>query len=114
MESNEDTNKISNFPKNELKDEKKIEKSLNVSKTFNQLRGGADTEELIKDKIIKLRNNYNFSMSYSLSILNILKLFHKCLFEKVFNTLNENRSVFNVFKEISEFYQSFSEQVLKA
>ena len=98
MESNKDTNNI-----------------LSMSKTFNhstELK--TDAEALIKEKIIKLRNNYNFSMSYSLSILNILKLFHKCLFEKVFNTLNENRTVFNVFKEISEFYQSFSEHVLKS
>lgn len=72
-----------------------------------------DPEELIKAKVLKIRKNYNFSMSYSLGILNILKLFHGLLFEKVFNSLNENKNILNFFKEISSFYQGFADQLKK-
>ena len=124
MESNKDNNQnasnmISNAPQNEeeKKEEKNAAPALSISKTLNQLSMSVirkDQEDLIKDKIIKLRRNYNFSMSYSLGILNILKLFNNCLFDKVTNTLNENKSILNLFKEISGFYQSFSEQVRKS
>lgn len=63
MESNKDNNQnasnmISNAPQNE--EEKNNAPALSISKTFNQLSMSEirkDPEDLIKEKIIKLRRN---------------------------------------------------------
>lgn len=113
------TDKISNENKEKGNEEKKEESKSNASslsqkKSLNNSNQQVkDPEELIKAKVIKIRKNYNFSMSYSLGILNILKLFHGLLFEKVFNSLNENKNILNFFKEISSFYQGFADQLKK-
>ena len=100
----------------EKKDEQVPQNSqLTQSKTFTQSTQLVKSpEDIIKAKVSKIRSNYNFAISYSNGIIAILKLFNNLLFEKVFNSLNENKNTLNFFKDISAFYMSFSDQIKKS
>ena len=100
----------------EKKDEQVPQNSqLTQSKTFTQSTQLVKSpEDIIKAKVSKIRSNYNFDISYSNGIIAILKLFNNLLFEKVFNSLNENKNTLNFFKDISAFYMSFSDQIKKS
>ena len=74
-----------------------------------------DTLKLtLKSRIEQLKVKYTFALKYSQNIITILKLFTSVFNEKVLNTLNENKNVLKFFKELTNVYQSFSDQIKKA
>ena len=74
-----------------------------------------DTLKLtLKSRIEQLKGKYTFALKYSQNITTIIKLFTNLFNEKVLNTLNENKNVLKFFKELTNVYQSFSDQIKKA
>ena len=69
------------------------------------------TVDIIKSKIKDLRNNFNFSLQLYDIITKIIKNFQDLTYEKLANTINECSNYFSFFKNSSELYSKFAEQI---
>ena len=70
-----------------------------------------EIEKIISEKAKEMRDKYNFAMSYSNGINNIINLFITLLFERLENSFKENNNYFQFFKNIQTIYQSFAEEI---
>ena len=66
---------------------------------------------LIQAKIKELNTNYNFSMQYHDIIQKILSNFEEQTYEKINNSLSDCFGYLNFFKDSSELYSKFAEQI---
>ena len=80
----------------------------------NKLLDYDETEKIINSKVKEMREKYVFSLSYSYGLLQILKYLYDNVFERIENNINETKIYAKVFKEISQFYQNFSNQIIKS
>ena len=80
----------------------------------NKLLDYDETEKIINSKVKEMREKYVFSLSYSYGLLQILKFLYYNIFERIENNINETKIYAKVFKEISQFYQNFSNQIIKS
>ena len=79
----------------------------------NKLLDYDETENIINSKVKEMREKYVFSLSYSYGLLQILNFLYNNIFERIENNINETKIYAKVFKEISQFYQNFSNQIIK-
>ena len=66
---------------------------------------------LIQAKIKELNTNYNFSMQYHDIIQKILSTLEEQTYEKINNSLSDCFGYLNFFKDSSELYSKFAEQI---
>ena len=94
-------------------DEKKEdEKKVKIQDLFKVLvNQQLEIEKIISEKAKEMRDKYNFAMSYSNGINNIINLFITLLFERLENSFKENNNYFQFFKNIQTIYQSFAEEI---
>ena len=97
----------------EKKEEKKEdEKKVKIQDLFKVLvNQQLEIEKIISEKAKEMRDKYNFAMSYSNGINNIINLFITLLFERLENSFKENNNYFQFFKNIQTIYQSFAEEI---
>ena len=69
------------------------------------------TVEIIKSKIKDLREKYYFASNYYDIMHQILKYFQDLAYEKITNSINEYFNYFSFFKNSSELYSKFAEQI---
>ena len=69
------------------------------------------TIDIIRTKIKTLRDNFNFSLQFYDIITKIIKNFQDLTYEKLTNTINETYNYFSFFKNSSELYSKFAEQI---
>ena len=69
------------------------------------------TVEIIRTKIKTLKNNFNFSLQFYDIITKIIKNFQDLTYEKLTNTIKETYNYFSFFKNSSELYSKFAEQI---
>ena len=70
-----------------------------------------NTVEIIKTKIKELREKYNFSIQFYDTMNKILKNLQDSTYEKLTNSINEYLNYFSFFKNSSEMYSKFAEQI---
>ena len=66
---------------------------------------------LIQEKIKELNTNFNFSMQYHDIIQKIFTNLEEQTYEKINNSLNDCFGYLNFFKDSSELYSKFAEQI---
>ena len=66
---------------------------------------------LIQEKIKELNTNFNFALQYHDIIQKIFATLEEQTFEKINNSLNDSVGYLNFFKDSSELYSKFAEQI---
>lgn len=92
--------------------ELKTEKQLHNPRT-NETISNVDINQLIRAKVENYRKQYTFTLEYSKTIAEILKLFITTFYDKIGNTIAEKKAELKFFKDISYVYFVFSEQINK-
>ena len=119
---NEAQNKIQNEAQNNAQNEIVNENNNNQiqEEENNKRREEAQkrkTEEnarivsLIKEKIKKLNGYYNFCLQYEEIIYKILLTLDESTYEKIYNSLDDNFNYLYFFKNSSELYSNFAEEI---
>jgi len=118
---NEAENKIQNEAQNNAQNEIVNENNNNqIQEENNKRREEAQkrkTEEnarivsLIKEKIKKLNGYYNFCLQYEEIIYKILLTLDESTYEKIYNSLDDNFNYLYFFKNSSELYSNFAEEI---
>ena len=73
-----------------------------------------DTEETIssiKSKIKELKNNYNFYIHYHDLLFKIIRNLENLTYEKITNSVQDSFNYLSFFKNCSELYSKFAEQI---
>ena len=112
-EKKEEEKKEEEKKEEKKEDEKKEdEKKVKIQDLFKVLvNQQLEIEKIISEKAKEMRDKYNFAMSYSNGINNIINLFITLLFERLENSFKENNNYFQFFKNIQTIYQSFAEEI---
>ena len=127
QQENEAENKIRNEEQNKIQNEIVNENNNNNNQNNpiqeeenNKRREEAQkrkTEEnariisLIKEKIKKLNGYYNFCLQYEEIIYKILLTLDESTYEKIYNSLDDNFNYLYFFKNSSELYSNFAEEI---
>ena len=117
QQENEAQNEAQNKIQNEIVNENnnnQIQEENNKRREEAQKR---KTEEnarivsLIKEKIKKLNGYYNFCLQYEEIIYKILLTLDESTYEKIYNSLDDNFNYLYFFKNSSELYSNFAEEI---
>ena len=128
QQENEAQNKIQNEAQNNAPNEivnennnnNNIQNNNQIQEENNKRREEAQkrkTEEnarivsLIKEKIKKLNGYYNFCLQYEEIIYKILLTLDESTYEKIYNSLDDNFNYLYFFKNSSELYSNFAEEI---
>ena len=107
-------NEIVNENNNNIQNNNQIQEENNKRREEAQKR---KTEEnarivsLIKEKIKKLNGYYNFCLQYEEIIYKILLTLDESTYEKINNSLDDNFNYLYFFKNSSELYSNFAEEI---
>ena len=112
---NEEQNKIQNEIVNENNNNNQIqEEENNKRREEAQKRKNEENARivsLIKEKIKKLNGYYNFCLQYEEIIYKILLTLDESTYEKIYNSLDDNFNYLYFFKNSSELYSNFAEEI---
>ena len=117
---NEAQNNAPNEIVNENNNNNNIQNNNQIQEENNKRREEAQkrkTEEnarivsLIKEKIKKLNGYYNFCLQYEEIIYKILLTLDESTYEKIYNSLDDNFNYLYFFKNSSELYSNFAEEI---
>ena len=97
--------------KNELNEENLGKEELNVETPSSSQKEKEETIGIIKSKIKELRNNYNFYNQYNDLIIKIIKNLEDLTYEKITNSVQDSLNYLSFFKNCSELYSKFAEQI---
>ena len=111
---NEAQNKIQNEIVNENNNNQIQEEENNKRREEAQKRKAEENARivsLIKEKIKKLNGYYNFCLQYEEIIYKILLTLDESTYEKIYNSLDDNFNYLYFFKNSSELYSNFAEEI---
>ena len=122
---NEAQNKIQNEAQNKIQNEIVNENNNNQNNQIQEEENNKRREEaqkrkteenarivsLIKEKIKKLNGYYNFCLQYEEIIYKILLTLDESTYEKINNSLDDNFNYLYFFKNSSELYSNFAEEI---
>ena len=127
QQENEAQNKIQNEAQNKIQNEIVNENNNNNIQNNNQIQEennkrreeaqkrkaeeNARIVSLIKEKIKKLNGYYNFCLQYEEIIYKILLTLDESTYEKIYNSLDDNFNYLYFFKNSSELYSNFAEEI---
>ena len=97
--------------KNKLNEENLGKEELNVETPSSSQKEKEETIGIIKSKIKELRNNYNFYNQYNDLIIKIIKNLEDLTYEKITNSVQDSLNYLSFFKNCSELYSKFAEQI---
>ena len=106
--NNQDNNQNNNQNQINAENQAKLEQE----KQQKEIKAQKDKiVSIIKGKISQLVNNYNFTMHYEELLYKILFNLDELTYDKITNSLNDCFSYLHFFKNSSELYSKFAEQI---
>ena len=77
----------------------------------SSIKDKEETIAIIKSKIKEIRTNYNFYNQYHDIIFKIIKSLEDLTYEKITNSVQDSLNYLSFFKNCSELYSKFAEQI---
>ena len=108
LENEENKNVINENP--EQKVEEKGE-ALKIETPDSSIKDNEETISTIKSKIKELKNNYNFYIHYHDILFKIIRNLEDLTYEKITNSVQDSFNYLSFFKNSSELYSKFAEQI---
>ena len=106
---NEIVNENNNNQNNQIQEEENNKRREEAQK--RKAEENARIVSLIKEKIKKLNGYYNFCLQYEEIIYKILLTLDESTYEKIYNSLDDNFNYLYFFKNSSELYSNFAEEI---
>ena len=106
---NEIVNENNNNQNNQIQEEENNKRREEAQK--RKTEENARIVSLIKEKIKKLNGYYNFCLQYEEIIYKILLTLDESTYEKIYNSLDDNFNYLYFFKNSSELYSNFAEEI---
>ena len=108
IENEENKNAINEVQQPKV-DGKKEE--LRTDTPSSSIKDKEETIAIIKSKIKEIRTNYNFYNQYHDIIFKIIKSLEDLTYEKITNSVQDSLNYLSFFKNCSELYSKFAEQI---
>ena len=84
---------------------------LRTDTPSSSIKDKEETIAIIKSKIKEIRTNYNFYNQYHDIIFKIIKSLEDLTYEKITNSVQDSLNYLSFFKNCSELYSKFAEQI---
>ena len=84
---------------------------LRTDTPSSSIKNKEETIAIIKSKIKEIRTNYNFYNQYHDIIFKIIKSLEDLTYEKITNSVQDSLNYLSFFKNCSELYSKFAEQI---
>ena len=112
VQNNAQNNAQNNNQNNQNKINAESQAKLEQEKQQKEAKAQKDKiVSIIKGKISQLVNDYNFTMHYEELLYKILFNLDELTYEKITNSLNDYSNYLHFFKNSSELYSKFAEQI---
>lgn len=84
---------------------------IRITTPASSIKDNEETISTIKLKIKELKNNYNFYIHYHDILFKIIRHLEDLTYEKITNSVQDSFNYLSFFKNSSELYSKFAEQI---
>jgi len=116
LDQNDNSKEKDNIQENNKKEKEENNLKTEVLKVETPISNNSKEEKekvisIIKAKITELKNNYNFCIQYYDTLHKITNYLNELTYEKIKNSVNDSSSYLSFFKNSSELFSKFTEQI---